>query len=125
MTPAIQRITVAVPTLGLGIVALAWLLAGTTTAAAAMVGAAVATVNWIALRWFVSRALNTSDRSRAGLMVLLGAKMLVLGLVCWGLLTRFALEPFGFALGLSALVLGIFLGSVFATPARPALGEES
>ncbi|NOY90593.1 MAG: hypothetical protein GXP55_05230, partial [Deltaproteobacteria bacterium] len=70
-------------------------------------------------------ATRGSVRSRSGLMLLLSGKMLLLGLVCWGLLTRFALEPFGFAIGLSSLVGGIFLGTIFVSPARAALGEES
>lgn len=122
---SIQHITFAVPALGLTAVALTFLLADARVAIAAAVGAAVATLNWLGLRWLVGRATRGSVRSRSGLMVLLSAKMLLLGLVCWGLLTRFGLEPFGFAIGLSALVGGIFLGSVFTSPERSALGEES
>jgi len=125
VNPTIHRITLAVPALGLASVVLAFLLGDARVGIAASVGAVVALANWMSLRWLVGRATQGTVRSRNGLMVLLGAKMLLLGLVCWGLLARFGLEPFGFAIGLSSLVGGIFLGSVFVSSARPALGEES
>lgn len=125
MNPTIHRITLAVPALGLSAVALTFLLGDARLGVAACVGAVVAFANWLSLRWLVARATSGSVKGRAGLMALLGAKMLLLGLVCWGLLARFGLEPLGFAVGLSSLVGGIFLGSVFVSPARPALGEES
>ena len=93
---------------------------GATGGLAALAGAAVANMNWAALRWLSGALRRAAERGvpRAGrvpamLFVLkTGATLLAV----WLLVTRFGLHFRGFAVGFSALVLGVTLGPLFGGP---------
>lgn len=89
------------------LIALGFLLGGTTVGLGAMVGGVVAVLDAWALTWLAVRVV-----SGAGVMaaVLLGGKLFLLLGICWALLARFGVDPMGFSLGLGALVLGMLYG---------------
>ena len=77
-----------------------------------MCGAVVATLNWLVLRWIMQKLVHGSNKSRTGVAIAMPLKFAGLFVVCWMLLTRFAIDPIGFAIGLSALVLGVVYGAL-------------
>jgi hypothetical protein len=90
------------------LVGLGFVLGGTTVGAGAIVGAVVATLDALAITWLASRIVDGAGFVSRGLAsALLGAKLVVLLGVCWALLARWGVDPFGFSIGLGALVLGM------------------
>lgn len=91
-------------------------IGGVDAGVGAFVGALVAMGNWFFLRWVTTKVASGSVRSKAPLMILLVAKMGFLGVVCWALITRWEIHPIGFVLGLSSMVVAIFVGFSFNAP---------
>ncbi len=92
-------------------VALAYLLGGRDAAFGAAVGGAVAVVDAWVLIWLVVRVVEGADFMRRSFAaVLLGTKLFALLAICWAILDRVGVDPFGFSLGLGALVIGMLIG---------------
>jgi hypothetical protein len=85
-------------------------------ALATSLGGTLAVVNWLALRWLVTRLLGPkpvqSGRRRIVLAVLFALKLGFLIGSVWALVRWAALAPLPLALGYSALVVGL-LGAAF------------
>ncbi len=93
------------------LIALGFLLGGTTVGLGAMVGGVVAVLDAWALTWLAVRVVSGAGvMSRGFAAVLLGGKLFLLLGICWALLARFGVDPMGFSLGLGALVLGMLYG---------------
>ena len=91
---------------------------------AALVGAGLAMLNWQVLRWVLGRFMRATERQKAGLMLLVVAKMaLLMGLVVV-LMIRFELEALGFLLGLSVLFLGPVVGALWAQLSTDVVPED-
>ena len=123
-----DRIALHIALAGALTVAGALAIGGVDAAIGAFAGAAVAWVNWRALRWLTLRILaEGSNKKRASAAILLAAKLGALAAVCWVLLAVVGVHSIGFALGLGALVLGVATGSAreLADQADQAAGEES
>lgn len=95
----------------MALIALGFLLGGTTVGLGAMVGGVVAVLDAWALTWLAVRVVSGAGvMSRGFAAVLLGGKLFLLLGICWALLARFGVDPMGFSLGLGALVLGMLYG---------------
>ena len=93
------------------LIALGFLLGGTTVGLGAMVGGVVAVLDAWALTWLAVRVVSGAGfMSRGFAAVLLGGKLFLLLGICWAVLARFGVDPMGFSLGLGALVLGMLYG---------------
>jgi len=94
-----------------GLVALGFLLGGTTVGVGTVAGAVVAVADAWALTWLAVRVVSGAGfMSRGFAAALLGGKLFLLLGICWALLARFGVDPVGFCLGLGALVLGMLYG---------------
>lgn len=126
MNGTLQRLTVYVLGASAILTLLAFGLGGMDTGVGAAVGAAFGCLNWVGMRWLAQRLLNANDKGRAvwgGLLILKMA--LTLGAV-WAVLATGVVQPIGFAIGLSGLVLGLLAGAFhMATAASPERTEES
>lgn len=107
-----KRITAYVIGASALLVFVALLLGGPTMAFGATVGGVYAVLNWSAMRWLGQRLVVATDKGRMVWGALLGAKMLIAMLVLLAILSTGAVDPVGFAIGLSGLVVGI-LGGTF------------
>lgn len=106
----LERITKIVAITGVLLVLVSGMIYGVDGALGALVGAVVANVNWLSIRW-VTKLLASGDvRTKNRLMVLLGFKSLFVLTFCWLLLTRLGLHTHGFVIGITALVLGVVIG---------------
>jgi hypothetical protein len=127
---ALGRITPVVLASGAIAASAALALGGRTMGVAATVGAALASMNWLAIGWILRRVLAGSARTRAALLSLLAAKMGLMGLVVYVCLGPLGLDAAGLGVGLSALVAGILLGSLggaasdVGAPAEPPTPSE-
>ena len=74
------------------------------------VGAVVAIVDCVGLRWLVMRLIDGPQAGRMATVVMLGLKMTLVLSVIWILLARADVHPIGFAVGFSALFIGFALG---------------
>jgi len=117
---AIDRLSAAIAGAGAFAGASAWALGGAHTGNGALVGALVVYLNWIALRWLLERFVHRGAR-RGPLVALLLLKMVAIFVVCWVLVVRVGVHGLGFALGLTALPIGLVLGAAFD---RPPEGSE-
>ncbi len=121
----LDRITLFVTAAAAPMVILAFVLGGVPMATGALVGAAIAIGNWMSLRWLMRRIAIASDRGKAGLMLVLVAKMTAV-LVVTFVAVRYV-DATGVLLGLGALVIGVVAGSFApaAVPAdAPSLGDD-
>ena len=112
---------------------LTFVFAGPWRGLGAAVGGAVAVANWLAMRWVGERLLRANDRGRMIWGTLLAVKMgATLGLI-WLILATGWVDPMGFAVGMSGLVLGVLAGtfhlaasgSPVGSADRTPAGEES
>ena len=109
-----DRITTAMAAASVLLVAAATAAWGAAGGLGALAGAAVANVNWAALRWIAGALRRAAERGVPGagrvpamLFVLkTGATLLAV----WLLVTRLGLHFQGFTVGFSALILGVALG---------------
>lgn len=106
----LRRITAYVVGSSVLLAAAAFLLGGTTMGLGAIVGAGLGMANWLAMRWVGGKLLVANDRGRLVWGGLLGFKMLAMLVIAWGVLASGVVDPAGFTLGLSGLVLGILAG---------------
>lgn len=96
------------------LVAIAFLVGGPQMGVGAIAGGAFAVVNWLAMRWLGQRLMVANPRGRTFLGILLAAKMFVsLGVVALILATRL-IDPIGFVIGFSGLIVGIVAGVFLA-----------
>jgi len=87
---------------------LAFVLGGVSIGTGAAVGGVVAALDAWAITWLASRIVSGAGFIGRGFAAaLLGAKLVVLLVVCWALLARWGVDPVGFSVGLGALVLGM------------------
>ncbi|MDH3726604.1 MAG: hypothetical protein OER77_03655 [Myxococcales bacterium] len=92
---------------GVTLALLAAVIGGTAVGVGAVVGAIVASLDALVLIKLTARIASGRVRSQRIAAVLLGAKLAVLGAVCWALLARWGVNPIGFGVGFSAMVLGV------------------
>jgi hypothetical protein len=117
--------------LAMGIAGACYGVWGAERGSAAAIGGALSVVNMLSLRWMVNRMMAATDRQRAGLSLLLVAKMGALIAVVVLLINHLSVEPIGLMLGLSVLFVGPVLGGLMADPSSAsdpspagAAGEE-
>jgi len=108
-----------------GFVALAFGMWGVTRGLAALVGATLSVLNWLALRWLTERIARTDGPSKGGASLLLVAKMGLLMALVYILIQRLNIDPIGLAFGLGVLFIGPVLtalvsGQSFGVAAQPA-----
>ena len=97
-----------VAVVALALTGLAFVLGGVSIGLGAAAGGAVATLDAWAITWLASRIVSGAGFINRGFAAaLLGAKLVVLLVVCWALLARWGVDPLGFSVGLGALVLGM------------------
>lgn len=88
---------------------------GVTMGLGAAVGGLVAVANWLAMRWVGQRLMVANDKGRMVWSVLLAVKMAaLLGIVAL-ILSTGLVDPTGFTVGLSGLVLGALAGAYHGT----------
>ena len=105
----------------LGIAALAGLLWGTAHAVgSAACGGLLAFVNLLVMRRMIGGMLRGSSTKKAAMSVALVLKMGLLLAAIWAAISVLGLDVIGVGLGLSALVLGIVGGTLFASPQQNA-----
>ena len=123
-----QGIGRVLPIVGLAVGALVWAVAGADRGVAALVGGALASLNWLALRWLVQRATQGSMQSRGLFMILAVAKMGALIAIVALLIRAAGLDALGLLAGLSVLFIGPVLGAVISAtgpaPTAEAVGKE-
>jgi hypothetical protein len=90
----------------------ALLTAGAWVGFSTAVGAVIALGNFHIYRWVVSRITGGNLRKQSALSLLLAAKMIALMGLIYLLVARHWVDPLGFLVGLSALVLGLLAGSI-------------
>ncbi|MGB5810137.1 MAG: hypothetical protein WBG86_06375, partial [Polyangiales bacterium] len=78
----------------------------------AAVGGVVAWLDAVVLLKLTQRITSGRLGSQRLAAVLLGVKLALLGAVCWGLLARWGVNPLGFGIGFSAMVLGVLYAAV-------------
>ena len=93
----------------------AFAIGGVEVGMGAAVGGVVAVVDAWAIIWLVSQVLTGAGLSRAVAVALLASKLIILLAICWALLTRLAIHPMGFAIGLGALVIGMLFAGAMLT----------
>ncbi|HHH31729.1 MAG TPA: hypothetical protein ENK57_25730 [Polyangiaceae bacterium] len=106
-----QRITGYVVGASALLVLTALMVGGVEMAIAAVVGGVFSVANWVALRWVGGRLVVANDKGRAVWGTLLAAKMALSMFLVWAILATGVVDPIGFAIGLSGLVLGILVGT--------------
>ncbi len=106
------------------LVALAFVLGGAVTGLGAAVGGIVAVLDAFAMLWLAQKMLAGAPAMRSFAAVLLGAKLIVVLAICWALLARWGVDPIGFAVGLSAIVVGVlYAGLEYAQGEMQTTGE--
>ena len=115
----IDRTTTYVAAFGVLLSALAF-VASVHAGVGALVGAVIALLDWVALRFLGQRMLASQGGGRTMLSLALIAKMgLVLGVCAAVLMTR-RIDPIGFLVGISALAAGVLVGSFHQALSAPA-----
>lgn len=112
MNEAIRPISLSIALVGLILSVAVYLLGGAFSGVSAAVGAVIALGNWFVFAWVVSRVTSRRARSKLGLGITLGVKMAALMALVSLLIGRNLVEPVGFAVGLSAIVVGLCIGSL-------------
>lgn len=106
------------------LVSISFLVGGVDMGVGAVAGGTFATLNWMAMRWIGQRIVVANPRGRVVLGLLLAVKMFIsLGVVAAILATRL-IDPIGFVVGFSGLIVGIVAG-VFLAAAPAAPGAKS
>lgn len=97
---------------GVTLALLAGVIGGTAVGVGAVVGAIVAWLDALVLIKLTIRIASGRVTSQRVAAVLLGAKLALLGAVCWALLARWGVHPIGFGVGFSAMVLGVLYAAL-------------
>ncbi|MCZ7681993.1 MAG: hypothetical protein M5U28_25645 [Sandaracinaceae bacterium] len=100
-------------------------IGGVASGLGALAGGALAVANWLALRWVGLRILVASDKGRAVWSALLALKMGALLAIVWAILSTGLVDPTGFTVGLSGLVLGALLGAFHSAASGDSAGAAS
>ncbi|MBZ0116517.1 MAG: hypothetical protein K8H88_05975 [Sandaracinaceae bacterium] len=108
---ALDRIARYVGLSGALLSAIAFLLGGAALGAGALVGAAMALANWQAVRWLGKQLLKANDKGKMIWGTLLAVKMTAVLVIVWLVLSTGWVDPVGFAIGMSALVVGALIGA--------------
>ena len=120
----LARMTAFVAVASLVLTALGWAFGGASIGFGALVGGVLAVANLYALRWLAERLLRADDRGKVLWSSVLAIKLAgVLGLA-WAILATGMVNPIGFGLGLSGLVLGSLAGGFAAAMTSTPTGEE-
>lgn len=107
----LQRLTVYVLGASALLTIAAFGVGGADVGLGALVGAAFGSLNWMGMRWLAQRLMTANEKGRAVWGAMLVAKMaLTLG-ATWLILATGVVEPLGFMIGLSGLVLGLLAGA--------------
>ncbi len=117
----IDRITLYVAGLGAMLTAGAFMVSAS-VGVGALVGAAVSLADFLVIRWVAARMMAVGEKARAILSLVLVLKMSVLLGGCAAILFTGRVDPFGFMVGIGAMVLGVLFGGVhehFAAPTAP------
>ncbi len=114
----IDRLTLNVALAGVVLTVLVFAIGGLSPAVGAAVGAVVAVLNFVGLRWLVMRLVHGPQKSRGSTAVMLAMKMVFILAIIWILLAKVGVHPIGFAVGFSALFIG------FAMAGKNVLEEE-
>lgn len=109
---ALDRTTVAVGAIGVISSLVALVVAGVWVGFSTAAGAALALGNFYIYRWVAGRITGGNIRRQSALSLLLVAKMGALMGLVYLLIARHWVDPLGFIVGLSALVLGLLAGSI-------------
>jgi hypothetical protein len=125
MEQTIQSITKSVMISALALVCLAFGLGGVEVGKGALIGGLMATANWMAIAWIGKRLMTLSEKAKAAVGLLLVVKMGAVLVASWLLLRTGLVDPTGYMVGLSALVLGVTLGAFRAASSRKDLAGES
>ena len=136
-TLATPRTTRLLLLIAAGFVASAFALWGTERGVAALVGAGLSVLNWLALRWLTGRIVRADGPGKGAASLLLVGKIGLLIAVVYILISRLRLDPVGLAFGLGVLFIGpVVVGIVGAgratastdtlraAPSGPAAREE-
>lgn len=118
------RITGYVVATSLALSVVAGLLGGLSLGVAAAVGGGFSIANWLAMRWIGRRLLVANDKGRAVWGTLLVAKLFISLLAVWAILSTGVIDPIGFVVGLSGLVLGILAGTFHSALAATSPSAE-
>lgn len=118
-TRLLDRIAHIVALSGVLLIVIAGLLYGLPGVLGAFVGAVVANLNWLAIRWLTTSVARGDIRRKNKLMVLLGFKTVAVLGMCWLLLTRLGLDARGFVIGITALVVGVVIGPLTLSDSVP------
>jgi hypothetical protein len=117
----LRRLTAFVVGASVLLVVIAFALGGWWMGLGAAVGGALAVANFLAMRWVAHRLMIANDQGKMVWGTFLGLKMVALLAITWAILSTGMVDPTGFTIGLSGLVLGALAGALYtATSARPA-----
>lgn len=93
--------------------------------AALVIGAAAGSLaavgHWYATAWSVSRIFSNHGRARAAAVVFYCAKLMLVAAFAWLALRGLGGSPAGFAIGWSALWVGMLLAGAMRAVLRPTL----
>ncbi len=120
----INRITLYVVGASVALTIVMFAVGGVAMGVGAAVGGAVAIANWLAMRWVGQRLLVASDRGRLVWGTLLALKMAALMGIVWLILSTGMVDPMGFTVGLSGLVLGALLGAFHSAASGGTSGNQ-
>ena len=110
-TEAAHRLSAYVITLGVIFTAVGAYVGGMQTAWSTGIGAALAVANWYLLKWIVTRVVEGTTSRKGSFLALLFVKLGAFMLAVYALIALHIVTPLPFTLGLSALVVGLLLGS--------------
>lgn len=118
--------TVAMVGLGAIFAVVTYIVVGTFSGFSAAFGTSIAVLNLYIFGWIADRVVCGSVRKRTGLMFLLIAKMAALMAFIYYIISRHWVEPIGFMIGISALVIGMIAGSIhYLYRGEQSAGSES
>ncbi len=93
-------------------ISIAWMQPGVSLSL--LGGAAISVGSFMLMRLIVEGALKRRGITRAALVAAAFLKLAILGVVLWWVVTRLAIRPFPFMIGLSTIVLAVGVESQYA-----------
>lgn len=122
----LQRITLYVVGATVLLTTATFVFGGVSMGVGATAGGVLGVANWLAMRWVGERLMVANDKGRLVWGILLVLKMSALLGVAWAILSTGLVDPMGFSVGLSGLVLGALAGafhSATSGSSAPRAGE--